>query len=572
MKKKFLLILATAAMLLAGCGGGKGNTKANCDALKNGETPITDKLEFAQGKDLAGKAFAGDDSSKLDHYGLVTLRSCTDGDTANFTQDGYVDASKALVTIKTRFLGVNTPESTAKVEPWGKKASLFTKHVLEEAQADAEKNKTQNIALITDVATFGERDSSGNRWLAFIWYRKTATSAWRNLNLELVELGYSKNQLFEDSKMCNYRSAFENAEANAIKCGLRVHGQNDEDYDYTSTTYEYSLWGVIHHYNEIGITEEGSSGYQLIVTAMVVGMAGDNLYLRDVLIDQEQYEKEGALAELAGLYAYAGFNSSLCSTLQAASEMYGYDGTGIGLVIRFYCRATTYSNNIQLSDLKTSTTGKTALKIITATNFDTQKFSNGTTARDCLKWSYAYNQKGEDLKFSDLSLATNSIGLDREHLSTKGGTEDCLYPDLLAYQYQWIDTEVEIRYVTNSEDDEPEGLHVPSRGYNPNNYWAKFGTDGKSCTIYAKIALSDGDAYVNLRVDGTLNPYPGPARFWKGDSESYDKETSIFDIDSANSPVGHKFHVTGYMARYFNKFQIQLGNNYPGYSYIVDAD
>ena len=566
-KRKILLILATASMLLAGCGG--GNKKADCSALQKGETPVTDKLQFAQANDLVGKKFAGDEGAQLDHYGLVTLRSCTDGDTANFTQEGYVDASKSPVTIKTRFLGVNTPESTAKVEPWGKKASLFTKHVLEEAQADADAHNTQNIALITDVSVFGERDSSGNRWLAFVWYRKTSTSAWRNLNLELVELGYSKNQLFEDSKMCDYRSSFEKAEANAIKCGIRVHGQNDEDYDYTSTTYEYSLWGVIHHYDEIGITEEGSSGYQLIVTAMVVGMAGDNLYLRDVLIDQEQYEKEGDKAELAGLYAYAGFNSSLCSTLQAASEMFGYDGTGIGLIVRFYCRATTYSNNIQLSDLKTGTTGKTAFKFITAENFETQKFSNGTTAKDCLSWSHEYHQKGEDLAFTDLVTDVDSIAIDRSKISTENGNEDCLYPDLLVYQYQWVDTEIEIRSVSSGDDDDEDGGSLRAG----TEYWAKFGSDGKACTIYAKMLVKDDKyAYVNLRVDATLTPYVGPARFWKGDSESYDKDTSIFDCDSASSPVGHKFHVTGYLARYFNKFQIQLGNNYAGYNYIVDAD
>ncbi|MCR5505711.1 MAG: thermonuclease family protein [Bacilli bacterium] len=567
MKKKILLILTTAAMLLAGCGG---SSKVDCSALSNGSTPVTDSLKFAQADALEGKKFAGDEGTTLDHYGLVHLRSCTDGDTANFTQDGYVDASKSLVTIKTRFLGVNTPESTAKVEPWGKKASLYTKHILEAAEADAVKNNTKNIALITDANVFGERDSAGNRWLAFVWYRPTATSQWKNLNLELVELGYSKNQLFEDSSMCNYRSSFEKAEANAIKCGLKVHGETDKDYDYTATTYEYSLWGVIHHYNEIGITDEGSSGYQLIVTAMVVGMAGDNLYLRDVLIDQEQYEKEGEDAQLAGLYAYAGFNSALCSTLQAASEMYGYDGTGVGLVIRFYCRATTYSNNVQLSDLKTGTTGKTALKIITADNFATQKFSNGTYAKDGLQWSHAYNEKGEDLTFADLTTSTESIAIDTDSISTQNGNEDNLYPDFLAYQYQWVDTEVEIRSVTTAEDDDQDSSGLVDRA--SNKYWAKFGTDGKSCTIYAKIAVSDGYAYVNLRVDGTLNPYPGPARFWKGASEDYDKETSIFDCESEDSPVGHKFHVTGYLARYFNKYQIQLGNNYNGYNYIVDAD
>ena len=66
----------------------------------------------------------------------------------------------------------------------------------------------------------------------------------------------------------------------------------------------------------------------------------------------------------AGLYAYAGFNSSLCSILQNGSEMMGLDGKGIGVIIRFYCRATYYNGNIQLSDVKTSTTGKKKIDMI----------------------------------------------------------------------------------------------------------------------------------------------------------------------------------------------------------------
>ena len=141
-------------------------------------------MYFAQKDQLEGKKFAGFEGTSYDHVGYVSLRSCTDGDTANFVQDGYVDEFGAYVTIKTRFLGVNTPESTAKVQPWGKKASLFTKGVLEAAQAKADEEsaaagkKIYNIALINSPKTFEEKDSSGGRWLAFIWYRKSSTEKW----------------------------------------------------------------------------------------------------------------------------------------------------------------------------------------------------------------------------------------------------------------------------------------------------------------------------------------------------------------------------------------------------------
>lgn len=48
----------------------------------------------------------------------VTLNKCVDGDTAYFNLDKEV--------IKTRFLAIDTPESTNTIEPFGKEASTFT--------------------------------------------------------------------------------------------------------------------------------------------------------------------------------------------------------------------------------------------------------------------------------------------------------------------------------------------------------------------------------------------------------------------------------------------------------------
>ena len=49
---------------------------------------------------------------------IVTLSKCVDGDTAWF----YLDGKE----IKTRFLAIDTPESTNKIEEYGKEASNFT--------------------------------------------------------------------------------------------------------------------------------------------------------------------------------------------------------------------------------------------------------------------------------------------------------------------------------------------------------------------------------------------------------------------------------------------------------------
>lgn len=566
MKNKLLFILVAASLLITGCNKTNKPVKQTCNANGAGEallaTPYTDKLEFAQANNLEGKRFASTstDSSSFDHYGYVTLRSCTDGDTANFVQDDYVDEGGKLITIKTRFLGVNTPESTAKVEPWGKKASIFTKHILEEAQADADakstaSKKVYNIALISDVEAFGERDSSGNRWLAFVWYRPNSEAKWRLLNLELVEQAYSKNQLFIDSDMCNYRKSFEAAAEFCEGCGYRVYGESDGGYDYTTQTYEYSLWGIKKHYEEIGISDEGSSGVQLIITALVVGIQGDSMYLRDVLVDAEQYEEEGENAQLSGLYAYAGFNSALCSTLQNASKKYGMDGTGVGLVVRFYARATIYSGNVQLSDIKTGTTGSTAFRIIVADNFEKYK--------DSLNWSYAYQNKA-DFSFADLATSVAPIAVNSDNLDKENSSEDCMYTDLLQYQYQWVSVKMTIRAVTLSEDDDEEEEGSRSRVANTGegeSYWANTTADSKAYTVYAYITDKNGEKlYTNIRIDASLYPYV-PLSSWGTDDK--------YDVSSANSPVGKSWMVTGYFARYYNKFQVQLGNNYLAYNYLT---
>lgn len=56
----------------------------------------------------------------------VTFSKCVDGDTAYFIMDNKE--------IKTRFLAIDTPESTNEIEPYGKEASDFTCNKLKSAK------------------------------------------------------------------------------------------------------------------------------------------------------------------------------------------------------------------------------------------------------------------------------------------------------------------------------------------------------------------------------------------------------------------------------------------------------
>jgi micrococcal nuclease len=79
----------------------------------------------------------------------ATLDKCTDGDTANFKINGKI--------YKTRFLFIDTPESTTQVEPFGKEASNFTCTALK---------KAKKIVLETDGKDVYDKY---NRLLGWVW-------------------------------------------------------------------------------------------------------------------------------------------------------------------------------------------------------------------------------------------------------------------------------------------------------------------------------------------------------------------------------------------------------------------
>ena len=108
----------------------------------------------------------------------VTVKSYIDGDTTHFNVPAEVSADGIL---KARYMGVNTPESTGKIEPWGKKASTFTKEKLLSAES---------IIVESDNEVWNV-DSTGGRHLVWVWYKPEGASDYRCLNLELIQNGLS---------------------------------------------------------------------------------------------------------------------------------------------------------------------------------------------------------------------------------------------------------------------------------------------------------------------------------------------------------------------------------------------
>ena len=103
----------------------------------------------------------------------VTVKAFVDGDTTHFfAPEDLVETG----VLKARYLAVNTPESTGKIEEWGKKASLFTREKLENA-----------VSIIVE-SDDGEwhLDSTNTRYLVWVWYKPDAASPYRCLNVELL--------------------------------------------------------------------------------------------------------------------------------------------------------------------------------------------------------------------------------------------------------------------------------------------------------------------------------------------------------------------------------------------------
>lgn len=211
--KKLLVVtlLTTSVFGVVSCGNKEDSTETDPYA-------VTKCLKLT--KDFTNKCFIDDG------IGHVSLVYATDGDTATFKLDKAASSGKDQVTI--RFYNIDTPESTGAVEKWGKAASNYTKSKLENAT---------DIVLEAST-TPASVDSYGSRYLGYVWYKSSSSSEYYNLNLELVEQGYSDSSSVPENAYYNY---FKSAVTSAKNASRHIWSKED-DPDYNpnpiSTTIE----------------------------------------------------------------------------------------------------------------------------------------------------------------------------------------------------------------------------------------------------------------------------------------------------------------------------------------------
>ncbi len=232
MKKQYkLLSLLLVVCLVVGCFAGCKDTTDPVD--QPAEQQFVDYVAQT-------KLNMDSDTFKLE----VTVNSYIDGDTTHFKVPTSVVDNGIL---KARYLCVNTPESTGKIEEWGKKASNFTKETLQNAQSIIIESNDGKL----------NADSTGGRYLLWIWYRNSETEDYRCLNLELIQNGLSISCGTVSERYGDVATlAFQQAKANK----LYVHsGEADPDFFY-GDAYELDLKGLrtnIALYDNMKVAFEG---------------------------------------------------------------------------------------------------------------------------------------------------------------------------------------------------------------------------------------------------------------------------------------------------------------------------
>ena len=270
--KKVLSLLAALCLLLsclAGCSNGSGTnvTEAPTTAMET-EPAEVQSVDFAASVTLDMDS----DTAKQE----VTVKSYIDGDTTHF----YVPTSVVDTgLLKARYLGVDTPESTGKIEEWGKKASNFTKEKLMSATS---------IIIESDDGKWNV-DSTGGRHLVWVWYKAQGADTYRNLNIELLQNGLS---LAKNSADNRYGEVCMAAIAQAKSQKLHLHSNQDDPDFYYGEAIPVTLKGLrtnVELYENMKVAFEGVITYE----------SGQTVYVEDYDPETDMYY---------GMTVYYGFN------------------------------------------------------------------------------------------------------------------------------------------------------------------------------------------------------------------------------------------------------------------------
>ena len=208
----------------------------------------------------------------------ATVKTFVDGDTTHFLVPESVHPSGVL---KARYLAINTPEITGKVEEWGKKAAAFTRDKL---------TRAESIILQSENETWN-LDSTSERHLVWVWYRPAGERDYRCLNLEILQNGLARANATANNRYGGPCQAALN-QARAEKLNL-YSGQKDPDFYYGSAV-ELTL-------RELRLNLSAYAGMKVAFPGVVTLNNGQSVYVEALDPDTGLY---------FGMPVYYGFNMS----------------------------------------------------------------------------------------------------------------------------------------------------------------------------------------------------------------------------------------------------------------------
>ena len=206
---------------------------------------------------------------------VVTVKTFIDGDTTHFYVPESVMEGGVL---KARYLAINTPESTGKIEEYGKTAANFTKEKLSSAVS---------IIIESDDGKWNA-DSTGDRYLAWVWYQPEVGADYRNLNIEILQNGLA---IASNAAGNRYGETAVAAINQAREQSLGVHsGQKDPDF-YYGEAVELTL-------KELRCNIADYNGMKVAFNGVITMNDGGSVYIED-------YDSETGL--YYGISIYYGF-------------------------------------------------------------------------------------------------------------------------------------------------------------------------------------------------------------------------------------------------------------------------
>lgn len=261
-----ILILLLALSLLSGCFAAcDGGSSVEETTVSQSDDTFVDYASTVKFDPDSGRASA-----------VVTVRTYVDGDTTHFNiSDPAFDGG----ILKARYLAINTPESTGQIEPWGKKASNYTKAALQSATS---------IVVESNSATWNP-DSTGERYLVWVWYKTAEDTDYRCLNLEILQEGLAVSSKASDTV---YGEICTTIIAQAVKHNLHVHSKEKDPDFYYGNAMPMTLKELktnIETYRDKSVSFEG----------VVIRNSGQTAYI-------EEYDEETGL--YFGIQVYYGYN------------------------------------------------------------------------------------------------------------------------------------------------------------------------------------------------------------------------------------------------------------------------